>query len=262
MSKHVGECHLCGDYGPLSFEHVPPRSAFNDRPVVLVEFNKAFGLLPDDPIPKGRISQRGAGGYTLCGDCNSKTGRWYGNEFAQWCYQAAELLMRSEGKPSLIYGYHLHPLRVIKQIITMFFSVNGSGFQRKHPDLVEFILSKERRFLPEKYGVWVYYNYEGRLRYQSGAVTWDIGEGRHWSFSEITFPPFGYVLTLDSEPPSRELFPIRHFGQYGFDDFRTMQLQPPVLPTYLIIPGDYRTKEEIQEHLLRQEHEDADIPVE
>lgn len=262
MAKHSGICHLCGIDGPLSFEHVPPQSAFNDRPVIMVEFNKAFDLLPDDPTPKGRISQRGAGGYTLCGACNSKTGGWYGNAFAQWCCQAAELLMRSEGKPSLIYGYHLYPLRVIKQIITMFFSVNGPGFQRKHPDLVEFVLNKDRRFLPEKFRVFVYYNYEGRLRFQNAAVTLNIVNRQRRSFSEITFPPFGYVLTLASEPPSRDLFQITHFARYGYDDFRSVQLRPPVLPTHLLIPGDYRTKEEIQEHTLRQELDSAGTKVE
>lgn len=33
MSKqeHYGICHICGKYGKLSYEHIPPQSAFNNR---------------------------------------------------------------------------------------------------------------------------------------------------------------------------------------------------------------------------------------
>jgi hypothetical protein len=29
----IGTCHICGDHGKLSFEHVPPKEAFNKRVV-------------------------------------------------------------------------------------------------------------------------------------------------------------------------------------------------------------------------------------
>lgn len=256
-ATHTGVCHLCGSHGPLSFEHVPPRAAFNDRPVVMVEFAKAFNLAPDDPTPKGKISQRGAGNYTLCPDCNNSTGGWYGGAFAQWCFQAADLLIRSRGKPSLIYPYYLYPLRVLKQITAMFFSVNRIGFLRKHEALADFVLNRERSYLPAGYRFFVYYNIEGRFRYQDVAATFDIATGQHRAFSEITFPPFGYVLVLKGDPPSRELFEVTHFARYGYDDVHMMQLRPPVFPTHLAIPGDYRTKDEIREHMLRQEDEAA-----
>ena len=33
MSKqeHYGICHICGKYDRLSYEHIPPQSAFNDK---------------------------------------------------------------------------------------------------------------------------------------------------------------------------------------------------------------------------------------
>jgi hypothetical protein len=27
-----GRCHICGNVGELSFEHVPPEKAFNNKP--------------------------------------------------------------------------------------------------------------------------------------------------------------------------------------------------------------------------------------
>ena len=29
-----GTCHICGTYGKLSYEHVPPQAAFNDKPIL------------------------------------------------------------------------------------------------------------------------------------------------------------------------------------------------------------------------------------
>src|SRR5216684_6998566 len=100
--KREGVCHICGNYGPLSFEHIPPRAAFNNRSVIKVKFEEALELGPDG-VAKGPIQQQGAGQYTLCRKCNNDTGAWYGKSFVDWCYQGMDILIRTKGKPSLIY---------------------------------------------------------------------------------------------------------------------------------------------------------------
>ena len=147
--KHEGTCHLCGSNGPLSFEHVPPRAAFNNKRVIAYRFEDVIELGPD-ASPRGPISQRGAGAYTLCSSCNNKTGSWYGPKFIDWCYQGMDILLRSGGHPTLIYLNYLYPLPILKQIITMFFSVNPPTFAAKNEDLVRFILNKETRHLPPR----------------------------------------------------------------------------------------------------------------
>jgi len=37
-----GVCHICGERGALSFEHIPPKAAFNNRPVVVLPFDKGI----------------------------------------------------------------------------------------------------------------------------------------------------------------------------------------------------------------------------
>ncbi len=98
MSKRKveGNCAICGTYGPLSFEHVPPRKAFNDYPVREILFADAVNVGPDDSL-RGRIEQRGSGGYTLCAPCNNNTGAWYGEAFIDWCYQGMDILERAGG---------------------------------------------------------------------------------------------------------------------------------------------------------------------
>jgi hypothetical protein len=71
--------------------------------------------------------------------------------------------------------------------------------------------------------------------------------------SEITFPPFGYVLTLDSAPLDRRLLEITHFSRYRYDEFRVLELRPPVLDTPTSFPGDYRTPQVFREQVAEAE---------
>ncbi len=244
--KVEGTCHICGTFGPLSFEHVPPRAAFNDQPVVVLKSDDAFDLVPGE-VAKGPIEQRGAGAYTLCAKCNNDTGGWYGRHFVKWCYQGMDVLARSDGKPSLIYLHYVFPLRIIKQIVTMMFSVNGDHFRLKNPDLVRFVLNREARYLPPQYRFFVYYNIGGVNRSIGISGLFNIKTRRMSIMSEITFPPFGYVMTLDTEPPDRRLFEITHFARYDYNDLVVAPLHLPVLPTHLSFPGDYRTMEQIDQ---------------
>jgi hypothetical protein len=146
--KKIGPCCICGAEGKLSFEHVPPRSAFNDHPILVANIEELIGNW-DGVISsmKGKIHQLGAGSYTLCEKCNTRTGAWYGPAFAEWAYQAFRLLNFTRGAPTLYHQFRIFPLRVIKQIVCMFFSTNGPGFRAVYPDLVKFVLNREDRCL-------------------------------------------------------------------------------------------------------------------
>ena len=247
-----GNCCICGIYGPLSFEHVPPRSAFNDKLVVKARFDDVVGLGPD-AIIKGKAQQQGAGDYTLCPRCNNNTGSWYGKDFVDWCYQGYEILTRTRGQPSIIYLNYLFPLRIVKQIITMFFSINGSGFADANPELVKFVLNRDFRYISPKYRLFVYFSI-GRLARSSGvSALVNINTQKTCIFSEMNYFPYGYVLTLNSHPPDRRLIEISHFARFGYKEFAIMELRLPVLPTYLYFPGDYRTKEQILADRLKAE---------
>ena len=150
MAKsHIGNCHICGAFGQLSFEHVPPEAAFNNRKVVIPTAERVFELDDLDLLNtlKGRQSQRGYGAYTLCPSCNSRTGHWYGTQYAFWAYQGARILSGTQDL-STSYPYHLLPLRVLKQIICMFLSVNSPRFRIAQPELERFVLNKEAKTYP------------------------------------------------------------------------------------------------------------------
>ena len=253
--KVSGTCRICGNEGPLSFEHVPPRAAFNDRPVVLHRFEEIQDLGPDEYAPGGRIQQKGAGDYTLCPRCNNNTGSWYGHHFVEWCHQGMEILVRAGGRPSLFYLNYVFPLSIVKQVATMFFTVNGPGFRNANPDLVQFILDRDRKYLPPNYRFFTYFMGAGRLRSTGVAGMLDTIRGEVSIMSEFSFPPLGYLLTLKGEPPDERLFEITHFARFDYGEFAVMELRLPVMETHMWIPGDYRSKADILEQAAKNRRE-------
>jgi hypothetical protein len=124
-----GHCRVCGAYGQLSQEHVPPKRAFNGMPYIRLDLEQAMALGPDE-VPEGPKREGGIRFHTLCRQCNNDFGGWYARAFVEWCYQGMTILQRSDGRPRLVYAHHVYPMRVIKQIITMFFSVNSDQFRK------------------------------------------------------------------------------------------------------------------------------------
>lgn len=76
-------CRICREApATLSYEHVPPRAAFNDEPTTVYGLADWLAREEDGQMRGGRIEQRGAGASTLCARCNNNTGSWYGTELA------------------------------------------------------------------------------------------------------------------------------------------------------------------------------------
>lgn len=80
MSKDIyGSCALCGKYMKMTFEHIPPRGAFNSRKAKIISGNDYINGLSMDSFEElselpYKEEQRGKGDYSLCADCNSLTG--------------------------------------------------------------------------------------------------------------------------------------------------------------------------------------------
>lgn len=249
-SAEFGICHICGTQGKLSFEHVPPAKAFNDNAILLADVEKLrSGYHPDDYSQGGREKQRGAGAYTLCESCNNNTGSWYGPAYVKFAKQGMEYLQLSRSAGEFNLPLRIMPLRVIKQVICMFVSANGPKFQSVQPDLVRFVLNKELRHLPNHVRVFAFYSIGDRSR-SAGVSALIKGYGSASStgyvFSEITFPPFGFVLTFNCATPDDRLTDISYFADdFTFSEERILWIRLPVLPVYTGFPGDYRNRDNV-----------------
>ncbi len=247
--KHViGICHLCGENTKLSFEHVPPKAAFNSRPVVQGNLEKLIKKESDLDTFNGKTLQRGAGGYTLCEKCNSLTGAWYGPAYVDWIYQVSKVLLLSKGGPTLFYLYRIFPLRVIKQIICMFFSVNGEKFREAQQDLVRFVLNKDGRFIEPHIRIYCFYSPSARSRQSGVAGVLNFHTHSQKIISEIVFPPMGYVMSLNKISPDDRLFDITFLANYQYNDWKEFGLRLLSLPIYTYFPGDYRSRKEVLEN--------------
>lgn len=247
--KVHGICHVCGEDGQLSYEHVPPRAAYNDRPLLRQEMHDVFGK-PESEWTRGRIVQRGSGGYTLCVKCNNSTGTWYGRDYVEWVRQGMLAIAQAHGALTLYCPYHIFPLRVLKQIICMFFSVNGARFRKANSDLEKFVLSRDFRDYNPKRRVFAFYT-TGNISRLVGAFgvlsNVDSGPIQGHIFSEIIFPPFGYVMTFDSPPPNANMLDITHFAECRYNEWKDWHLRLPHLPVRSYYPGDYRTNNQIRD---------------
>ncbi len=63
--------------------------------------------------------------------------------------------------------------------------------------------------------------------------------------TEISYPPFGYLMTIDSEPPDPEVVDITFFSECAYNQLRTISMDYPVYPTHTFFPADYRNIEKI-----------------
>jgi len=263
--KVSGDCKICGEHGKLSYEHVPPEKAYNDNRfyyqysmAVLTANEKLFfeNSLGSDKLKRlARKKQGGIGFHTLCMKCNNHTGSWYGSDFVSWTHQSMAIILKANGKPTLLYPTFFYPLRIIKQIITMFFSVNHEGFNDLEPELVNFVLNKEKRFLSPRYKIYCYYNLVGERRYIGNNIIGEVGSTSVCSISEISFPPFGFVMTIDSESPDKRLTDISHFANSPYKKWVPYYQKYNVLPSHLpYSPADYRTYEEINGSFEMDEH--------
>jgi len=251
MKSLIGKCHICGNTDKLTYEHVPPAKAFNSHRA-FVYFGK--DILGDDYVPwdlpgkKGRQRQKGIGDYTLCGKCNNDTGAWYANAFVDFTYKGYKESYNIKTSPNewtTITFPDIYPLRVFKEIMAMFFSVNSPNLADVHPDLRALVLSKTKRGIPPKrYGFYVYL-LRGKIARYAGATGILSPEGHHRVLSELAAPPFGYVLEFN--PKSKKNYcDIAFFASdFDYNEKRTITLKMPIYESNTAFPADYRTKRQI-----------------
>lgn len=243
-----GVCNICGLLRPLSFEHTPPRSAFNASKVLYTSADAYWNQGPGQDLPpRGKQFQRGYGRNSICEGCNHKTAAWYVPYFSRWCLEGMKLYDRAKGSPAVLQLSTLSPLPVIKQIATMFLARHGDYFSPdKKETLVRFVLNREQRYLDPKYRFWVYLVAPGPLRDVPPCVTLNVEGGlKSTHGAEFSFPPYGYMMTLNSQPQDSRLREITHFARYGHLDIACLSLELEVLPTHGPSLGDYRSFKQI-----------------
>lgn len=258
MKQCYGKCALCGKETNLTFEHIPPRAAFNSngaKPVSGKEIFREEVINDPNRMPwdteglRYSNQQQGMGRYSLCQECNNNTGSWYGEAyvfFAKVVNEAINEYMEiSEGTLGI---KDIYPLRIIKQIASMFCSVNRPD-EPKLDELRKFVLDKERVGLDKSLYKICLYLTQTTLTKHTGMMVMLKQEGNHiysTALSEIVAYPFGLILYFDPEEGRKyQGIDITCFADKSYDECCTIEMAWELREMNSLFPEDFRSREEI-----------------
>lgn len=270
MGKHYGRCALCGQDGELTFEHIPPRKAFNWSPQRAISGDVWLKSASDPKRKPWDIKglyynnhQRGLGVHSLCQKCNNFTGARYGNEYLRFVYGFHTLMEKEQAKPGMtmfVESAHFRPLPVMKQIISMFCSMHQQMHDRSDMELLrQFVLDEDSMNFPkDKFRLGMYLFYGGVMRRCPITVIGMTGEGgiRFDVISELVTYPVGFMLYFDPSPTTKmPCADITGFCDFKYDQEVAIQIQLPIYECNSVILGDFRSKDEIEAKLNENKDE-------
>ncbi len=258
-----GICRICGEYKDLTFEHVPPKSVFNNAPATIISGVELLkSVSDDDRLPwefnknSGKIQQRGKGGYYLCAECNNKTGHWYAGEYKKFVSALHYGIKQAGDKEYKAMGMKMvdiRPLAIFKQIMTMFVDINEGMLG--DDSLRKYLLNPEKtEFNKDRYNLYAYLH-TGAIERACGISILCSPLGMV-TLTEISSYPIGLVLYIDKPKNYKpEGVEITSLCEYKYDDLADLEIIIPKLENNIIFPGDFRSKEEIKDCIKQtQEH--------
>lgn len=245
----IGICRICKKKKELSFEHIPPKAAFNKntkfRSVPYLEYVQNSHR--EDYKPTAKLQQGGIGNYCLCRNCNSFLGTNYVPDYFKMA-QIGKIIFQDKNFEKAIFStIDISPLSLLKQALAMFVCMNEPEFTDNEPELLCFIRNPKEQNLPNKYRVFMYLNHEGQIRKLTSMYT-----NLYGLVNELAFPPLGFVLSINSGN-AFPLTEITHFKNIDADFKGTVKYELINHPTHLPFPIDYRSLKEIEDAIKKNE---------
>lgn len=254
----IGICALCLEERELTFEHIPPRRAFNNRPAVahtVYGLTLASTIKRDPPLLK---RPRGLGQHALCTLCNGQTAALYGDAFADWTFQCLSYADRIQGPTRIILSFSIYPLRVLKQIVVMLLAASKSTADAPLLRALRYFVRNPHSIsLPKEFVISGYLNpqdparmdnpllTQNRLSGSCGVIDTKCGSSV-FVLSEVAFPPMGYVGFSSTPDHGRKLsdnfaslLDFRWFSNYPYNRRTTMHIRMPVRFPFGPVPGYY-----------------------
>jgi hypothetical protein len=226
---------------PLSFEHVPPRAAYNSLPRFRPDSKQWLAhMYQGGPQPAVLEEPRGAGAYTLCEPCNKRCAR-YALEFIEWAVFWQKTLDTVSGYRPIAGTSLVRRSRVMKQIVAMILSASPPKTGRNDDGwLRRYAWNAELTGLPPEIHAHVALTRDQDARQAAGGANLNTETGVASVYSEIAFAPFILVMTfMGSPPPDGRLVDISHFAAAGYKERQHTQLALPVLRLHGHYPGTY-----------------------
>jgi hypothetical protein len=210
-------CNLCGIRTAGGREHLPGVGAGNTGPVRIAYFAPTAAR-------QERLERKGFVVHTLCTHCNSRTGGHYGTAYKDFVEQFGKSGVLDAG-----YGRtwvtlrDVQPLRVIKQMTSMFIAAQGEFPRDRWLNACDFVLDRDAKLrdVPLRYYIYRNVGAVGRVT----AMTSLMSANGRWPpifFCEVSWPPLGIVFvyqeSTDLHPLLAGMQDVTSWGEYGFRD--------------------------------------------
>jgi hypothetical protein len=135
-----------------------------------------------------------------------------------------------------------HPLRFIKQVLTMLLATSPIELSLAHPELGDFVLDRDRTGLPDRFQFYLVLFAGPMARTTGVAGVLDVERDRLETLVEVAFPPYAYVMTIDS--PDQTAIPTSNITgcvNVGYDQRADMDNDLLLGFGHTPWPADYRT---------------------
>lgn len=242
--KKKGVCRICKEEKLLSFEHIPPKSAFNKNNRFQVfdstDYYQNFEKYKKER-PKSKIYQGGLGDYSLCEKCNSFLGAKYVKEYQKFAHIAMGILQEYDNENHKSYQFDISDIDLLiflKQVVAIFVCSNDPFFTESYPELLEFIRDAEMKELSSRYRIYMFLFNKGQTKNGKLHVL-----NTHGVVCEFAYPPFGFILNVDNANRIMEATEITAFKFYNKTQMKNVKELPIILNKYELyypFPLDFR----------------------
>jgi len=194
--NNEGICHICLRKMPLTKEHIPPKSAFNNCPQLWDYFilsDKGGGV-------KNKKLQNGLWVKTICQTCNNEVCSIYAKEYVYFVKDlvSSSKLFDSYGE-AILTKIEYDSLYLAKEIATMILAIEPLTFAKHNEELRRFVLNKDLVINP-RFNILAFLvpntKKAGNIaRFHGRVDTYAPGYG--FSGGEISWYPFGFVYASE-----------------------------------------------------------------
>ena len=206
--KHVkvgnGYCLICGNYGSLSSDHVPPKGAITITKIEQRHINEMTG---DNALKiKGERSPNGSQFKTICHDCNNRVLGGNDDEIAKVCKDLTSQItdyFRYANHPGTIIHTKVDAIRFARAMIGHVLAATSAQECIKEPKgssyfdpLKRFVLGDDSA-IDETHDMY-YWFYPYRMHLSAKYVAF-FNDGHMASLSLLSFFPIAFMVTKKRE---------------------------------------------------------------
>ncbi len=184
----------------------------------------------------------------LCDKCNKTTGAKFGTSYADFVEQIASAtpILEREDR-AFIALKRIHPLRVMKQMFSMFLCAAPYAPAEPWRALQDFVLHRDSRLSLNAPSVYLYMNTsrQGRIVPCCGIV--DLQTHVPLVISEISWPPLGIVFSFHPNRLFDDMQDISNWGSFAYDQAVNVSLMLPMHRVNTHYPLGFGSAKRIQQ---------------